>query len=776
MDAGAAKMSKQSSWKSDALCLGLVAGLCLLIGVQQVRKRPIVNPDGVFYIEQAQKLPGGYQEVARTYPMGYPFALWAGHKVALAWAGDDSSMLWLRSSQGVTILCRILALVPLYFLGKLLVGRKHTFWALLILIVLPYPAQYGAEVLREWPHVLFLSLGLSVLYSGLPSQRWWVPALVGLDAGVAYLVRPESVQLLLYACAGLVSVWWSAGRARPLRLVGAGAALAAGFLVTCSPHVFATGTLRPSKFQQYPFDTPPVIQAVGPQAASDEPLEFDVAAGELLELPIGATDPDGDPLTFSLVSVPAGSRPVYQFWSMFFGSHFWTIRAEEKTNLLRNYAGEEWEYEGIACYAYAKADACPGLQAVHRFWSSPRLQHFYTRDEREKERLLQEAPGTWTYEGVAFYAFGADSRAGDTAPVCRLTSPQDRYFWEVQAGRLEVPLGREEPRGTIVWRVPATSAPPAGARIENGVLRWRPDAREKGDYQFNIIVSSNGLQSCQLLRVKVTEAAGRDWGRGPVLPCLAQVAGPETLSKAVDKMFDGIVEDLMVIFFVPWLLGLGWRLRHPAHPLERVLIVAVVLVNTALMFWRHVEVASGDDRRYGLALVALTIFYVPVGVEVMSRWLGRVPRPRWMSATLQRSLWFHSLVAVGLLGCLPKLLLASPGNKIGYETAAAWLRHHTPGDAVLAVPDERISFYAGRQGLLYVRYPNMRRADYVVTITDNDEGQVPQGWRREYSVAVDRRSKKTLVIYSTGRPRPLGGGNSESETRNSKQIQNPKPK
>ncbi len=57
-----------------------------------------------------------------------------------------------------------------------------------------------------------------------------------------------------------------------------------------------------------------------------------MAAGELLELPIHASDPDGGLLAFSLVGVPVGSRPVYQFWSMRLGGHFWTVRDDEKTS------------------------------------------------------------------------------------------------------------------------------------------------------------------------------------------------------------------------------------------------------------------------------------------------------------------------------------------------------------------------------------------------------------------------------------------------------------
>jgi hypothetical protein len=68
------------------------------------------------------------------------------------------------------------------------------------------------------------------------------------------------------------------------------------------------------------------------------------------------------------------------------------------------------------------------------------------------------------------------------------------------------------------------------------------------------------------------------------------------------------------------------------------------------------------------------------------------------------------------------------------------------------VPDVRISFYAQRRGLLYLQHPNSRRADYVIMIEDGTTPRVPEEWQREYSVMVDRRTRKTLVIYRTAPP------------------------
>lgn len=750
-------LSDRVPWQADALRLGLLAGLCLLIGIRQFQIQAVVNLDAIFYISQAQRLPEHWAEVARRYPLGYPWILWAAHQAARAAMGHDSPLFWLHVGQGVTLLCRILALVPLYFLGRLLVGAEKSFWALLILLVLPYPAQFGSEILREWPSVLFLSLGFWLLCWGLRTQRWWVFALVGLDTGLGFLIRPESGQLLLFACLGLAWTWWTARRVRTVAFLGAGTMLGAGFLIAAAPHLAGTGTLKPAQFLPQALSRPPFIQAIGPRQAGADVLEFTVAEGELLELPIAVTNVDGDPITFSCVSVPEGARPVYQFWSTVQGSDFWTLSEDEKNRTVTTYSRDFWSYEGIVCYAYTRVEARSGLRGVHHLWSPTQQQHLYTVDPQEKESLLRESPqGTWEDKGIVFHVFGVDDHPGDAVPVCRVPDAQGRCFWEAGETGTGVSPGPGSRRGTIVWYVPAAGAPPAGITLADGVFRWRPAPGQRGVYEINVIVGRAGLQSCQCLRIKVMESPLQSRSQGRATLCLAQMAALETPSQAANRVFAGVAEDLMIVFFVPWLLGLAWRLREPAERGERILVVAVVATNVGLMLWRHLASATGEDRRYCLGMLALTIFYVPLGVEVMARWLSRrwpLARPSWLPVALRQSSWFYLLLAVGIATCLPKLLLPSHGNKTGYLAAVDWLRQNTRAEDVVAVPDARLSFYAERPGLPYERYPNARRADYVILVDSGTGAEVPEGWRREFAVRVDRRTRKTLVIYNTSRPR-----------------------
>ncbi|MGE5293503.1 MAG: hypothetical protein ACM3VT_01610 [Solirubrobacterales bacterium] len=113
--------------------------------------------------------------------------------------------------------------------------------------------------------------------------------------------------------------------------------------------------------------------------------------------------------------------PVYRFWSPISGKHFYTIDPAERDMLINQYA-YFWTPEGIAYYVYAR-DSVSGLMPVYRFWSPVLSGHFYTVDEAERDRLIDEYPDVWTFEGTAFYAYPASQPLVSTSPVYRFWSP-----------------------------------------------------------------------------------------------------------------------------------------------------------------------------------------------------------------------------------------------------------------------------------------------------------------------------------------------------------------
>jgi hypothetical protein len=120
--------------------------------------------------------------------------------------------------------------------------------------------------------------------------------------------------------------------------------------------------------------------------------------------------------------VPVGTVPVYRFWSPLSGCHFFTADEAERQKLLDEYSGI-WLSEGIAFFAYLESAAPDGTLPVYRFWSPVLSSHFYTMDEAERDKLLLEFPHIWTFEGIAFFAFPEGIQPTGTEPVYRFWSP-----------------------------------------------------------------------------------------------------------------------------------------------------------------------------------------------------------------------------------------------------------------------------------------------------------------------------------------------------------------
>ncbi len=120
------------------------------------------------------------------------------------------------------------------------------------------------------------------------------------------------------------------------------------------------------------------------------------------------------------VDQTSGLTPVYRFWASTLSRHFFTIREAERDKLINNYASV-WSFEGVAYYVFAN-DAQPGVVPVYRFWSGTASAHFYTSSETEKAKLIDLHSATWTFEGVAFYAYPGGSEPAGTSAVFRFWS------------------------------------------------------------------------------------------------------------------------------------------------------------------------------------------------------------------------------------------------------------------------------------------------------------------------------------------------------------------
>ena len=243
--------AKSQRRKDDAVNLLILLFIASLLGVYLIATTVLIAQDGVYYIERAQEFSSDPSSVKMPHCPGYPFLIFITHKFVSLFSNSPSALTWVYSAQSITLLCRLLAIIPLYFIGKLLVGSRNSFWALLILILLPYPAEFGSDALRDWPHLLFLAMGFLFLLWGVKQGKWWIFGIVGLVAGLGCIIRPECVQLVVY------SILWllirllkpKCNMSKP-KLVCALFVLLIGFALPVAPYVIKAGRIIPLKLKQ----------------------------------------------------------------------------------------------------------------------------------------------------------------------------------------------------------------------------------------------------------------------------------------------------------------------------------------------------------------------------------------------------------------------------------------------------------------------------------------------------------------------------------------------
>ena len=244
--------------KSDALHITILLAIAAGVGIYLIATTVLIAEDAIRYMAQAQRFStdviGAIKgEPFKGEPCGYPFLIYAAHKLVVMLGGSNStySYNWMYSAQAVNLLCRLAALVVLYYIGRLLVGGRQSFWAVLILAVLPYPAKLGSDVLRDWPHILFLSAGFLALLLAAKQDKWWMFGPAGLAAGLGYMIRPECAQLVIYG-----GLWLTIGLLLPnrnmsrTRLVCALAILIAGFIAPTAPYMEIRGKILPTKVKE----------------------------------------------------------------------------------------------------------------------------------------------------------------------------------------------------------------------------------------------------------------------------------------------------------------------------------------------------------------------------------------------------------------------------------------------------------------------------------------------------------------------------------------------
>lgn len=119
----------------------------------------------------------------------------------------------------------------------------------------------------------------------------------------------------------------------------------------------------------------------------------------------------------------SGTVPLYRFYSPVYRGHFFT-RNEAEMQSLRKNSSATWRYEGVAYYV--APSQVSGTVPVYRFWNPVARHHFYTRNANEAHNLRYKITSkNYNYEGVAFYAWQSAASSYAYAAIAKATAPDE---------------------------------------------------------------------------------------------------------------------------------------------------------------------------------------------------------------------------------------------------------------------------------------------------------------------------------------------------------------
>ena len=196
-------------------------------------------------------------------PPGYPVTVYATFAVLKridppAEPQQVTPHQLLRASQIAAATAMILAVFPMYWLGRMHVGQNRSFAAVLLFQFLPVAARDTSDGLSEGLYFLGLSSALALGVAGIRKQSIGRCLLCGFAAGCTYLVRPEGLAVTLGATAvlmGLAALRWRP----PANMLACAAAVLVGTSIAAAPYMVLIGGLtnKPSGKQMIDGTPPP---------------------------------------------------------------------------------------------------------------------------------------------------------------------------------------------------------------------------------------------------------------------------------------------------------------------------------------------------------------------------------------------------------------------------------------------------------------------------------------------------------------------------------------
>jgi hypothetical protein len=147
------------------------------------------------------------------------------------------------------------------------------------------------------------------------------------------------------------------------------------------------------------------------------------------------TVPEDSPFTQDLELADRYDQPVYRFFNMRGGVHFYTANDAEFINTYANLASV-FHYDGFAYmlpWGSREGWTNPNTIPLYRFWNRKTGVHFYTMSEAEKNTVIATRSDDYDFEGVAYNV--SDDPTG--LPIARFYVPRrDAHFFTADTSEI----------------------------------------------------------------------------------------------------------------------------------------------------------------------------------------------------------------------------------------------------------------------------------------------------------------------------------------------------
>lgn len=168
-------------------------------------------------------------------------------------------------------------------------------------------------------------------------------------------------------------------------------------------------------------------------------------------------------------TVVDSGRPIYRFFNMSTGTHFFTSSEGERDNIYKNF--KNFSYEGPAFNAATATTSDP--ITVYRFFNKRTGTHFFTSSEGERDNVIANSSDTYSFEGEAYKALSSDSTNPNAKSLYRFFNKTNgTHFYtasEVERDSIIKTSSATYNFEGVAYKVLDSTVPPAGAPMAQAV-------------------------------------------------------------------------------------------------------------------------------------------------------------------------------------------------------------------------------------------------------------------------------------------------------------------